>query len=110
MTPDAPDIAAAAARLRADPEAIARARAALASRPQRSIADMAADYRALLPLARNPPARYALSSATADRLVASMRAGEIGAAQRMVAALRAEIHAQQRELERRGEWGMSLDR
>jgi GT2 family glycosyltransferase/glycosyltransferase involved in cell wall biosynthesis len=110
VAPKAADVAAAVARLRADPQAIARARAVLEARSPRTVAEMAADYRAALLLPPQAPARYRLTSATTDRLVAATRAGEIGAAQRSVAAQRAGIRDQQRELERRAEWGMGLDR
>ena len=110
VAPNAADLVATVTRLRADPQAIVRARAVLQARSPRTVAEMAADYRAALPLRAHAPARYGLMAATTDRLAASTRAGEIGAAQRSMATLRGEIRDQQRELERRGEWGMSLDR
>ena len=96
--------------MRVDPEAIIRARTVLETRSPRTVGEMAADYRAVLPLPPQTPARYRLTVATTDRLAASTRAGEIGAAQRSMATLRGEIRDQQRELEHRGEWGMGLDR
>ena len=110
VAPNAADLVATIARLRADPQAIVRARTVLQTRLPRTIAEMASDHRAVLPLSAPAPARYRLTSANSDRLVASTRAGEIGAAQRSAAAQRAEIREQQRELERRADWGMSLDR
>ncbi len=110
VAPNPADLVATIARLRGDPRAIIRARSVLATRSPRTVAEMAADYRAALPLAAQALARYRLIPATTDRLVASTRAGEIGAAQRSAATLRGEIRDQQRELDRRGEWGMSLDR
>ena len=110
VAPNAADLVAAVARLRADPESIVRARTVLESRSPRTVAEMAADHRAALPLPPQAPARYPLTSVTTDRLAASTRAGEIGAAQRGIAAMRVEIRDQQRELERRAEWGMNLDR
>ena len=110
VTPKAADLVATVARLHTDADAIVRARAVLESRSPRTIAEMAADHRAALPLAAQAPVRYRLTAASVDHLAASTRAGEIGAAQRSMATLRGEIRDQQRELERRAEWGMGLDR
>ena len=68
VAPQADAVVAAIARLRQDPVSIAQARIALAQRPQRSIADMAADYRALLPSITHALARYTLRQATPDRI------------------------------------------
>jgi GT2 family glycosyltransferase/glycosyltransferase involved in cell wall biosynthesis len=110
VEPDAYAVAVAVARLATQRAEIDSARAAVRATPQRGLAEMAADYRAALPLPAQAPARYTLTQATGDRLVAIVRAGEIGAAQRAAAGLREENRAQQQELDRRGDWGMSLDR
>ncbi|HZW72417.1 MAG TPA: glycosyltransferase, partial [Caldimonas sp.] len=103
-------VVATVARLAADRGSIDAARAALRELPQRTIADMAADYRSALPLDPQPVARYALTHAAGDRLLALERAGETGAARRRAGELARENKAQQDELARRGDWGMSLER
>jgi GT2 family glycosyltransferase/glycosyltransferase involved in cell wall biosynthesis len=110
VEPDAYAVAVAVARLATRRAEIDAARSALRARAPRSIADMAADYRAALALPAQTPARYALTHATGDRLIAMTRAADIGAAQRSAAKLREENRAQQQELDRRGDWGMGLDR
>ena len=82
VEPNAADLVATVTRLRADPQAIVHARAVLEERLPRTVAEMAADHRAALPLPSQVAARYRLASATTDRLVAATRAGEIGAARR----------------------------
>jgi GT2 family glycosyltransferase len=109
MAPEAAAIVATVARLRADRDALLTARSALAKIPQRTLVDMAADYRDLLPLADQPIARYALAQATCDRLRAQSVAGELGASRRHAQALQTKLEAQQHELAKRAEWAIGLD-
>jgi len=105
----ADDIIATIARLHADRTALVRARARLAREPQRTLADMCADYRELLPRAR-ATGRYTLGESGADRLVAQTRSAVIGEASRQLRGLQAELTAQQRESAKRAEWAFDLDR
>ena len=107
--PNAADIAATIARLCGDRAALLRVRRALAQSGQRSLADMAADYRELLPQGERAGARYRLADATTDGMIAQTRAGVIGAQTRAIAGLENDIAEQQQELERRAHWGHELD-
>jgi GT2 family glycosyltransferase/glycosyltransferase involved in cell wall biosynthesis len=109
MAPEAAAIVATVARLRADRGALINARSALAKIPQRTLVDMAADYRDLLPLSDQPIARYALTLATCNRVRAQTLADELGASRRHGEALQARVSAQQSELGKRAEWAMGLD-
>ena len=109
VAPTATDVVATVARLRHDRSALARVRGALAQIPQRTLVDMTADYRDLLPLAARATARYRLGNASPDQIVAQTRAGEIGEAARHAAELKHQLSAQQRELEKRAEWAIGLE-
>jgi len=110
VDPDAGAVAEVVARLASQRSDLERARIALRAAGQRGIDGMAADYRAALPLSAQSSARYAQTQATGDRLLALTRAGELGSAQRSAVALRDDKRAQQKELDRRGDWGIGLDR
>lgn len=110
VEPAAGAVVATVARLAADRRQIAAARSALHGRPQRTITDMACDYRAALPLRAQLPMRAAITQAAGDRLLALTRAGEIGDLGRRAARLARETREQQAELARRGDWGMALER
>ena len=107
---DAGAIATIVARLASRRSDLGQVRSALRAAGPRGIDAMAADYRAALPLPAQSSARYAQTQASGDRLLALTRAGELGSLQRAAAALRDDNRTQQRELERRGDWGMGLDR
>lgn len=109
VAPEAGAIAAAIDGLRTDRARLDRARAALAAQPVRTLDDMAADYRALLPLAPRTRAQADIADRSPDRTAAQMRAGLVGEAKREIAALDAQVHEKQRELEARAEWAFGLD-
>ncbi|MBS0557946.1 MAG: glycosyltransferase [Proteobacteria bacterium] len=109
VAPDPAAIAAAIASLRAEPARLARVRDALARHPLRTLADMAADYCKLLPLAPRSRATTPLAETGLDGIAAQQRAGLIGEAQREIDALEKKITDQQRELEHRAEWAFGLD-
>ncbi len=109
VAPDAVAIRDAIDALRSEPARLARVRDTLARLPLRTLADMAADYRDLLPLAPRPSRVHALAAAGQDRIAAQQRAGLLGETQREIAALEQDIADQQRELERRAEWAFGLD-
>ena len=98
------------ARLRGERGELERVRALLHHQQARTTSEMAADYRAALPLATSAGPRYTLTQATSDRLLAQARAADLGNEQRANARLRATNREQQDELERRADWGMTLDR
>jgi len=106
---DADAIVTKIASLCANPSALAGARATLAQLPQRTLADMVADYRELLPAAPEGT-RYALAVAGPDRLRVQTYAAVSGDLRRDVADLKRAGAAQQRELERRADWALGLDR
>jgi GT2 family glycosyltransferase len=110
MAPNAASIVATVARLRTDRGALDRARAALAKIPQRTLVDMAADYRAMLPVAAQPMARYALTAPSADSISVQTLADELGASRRSGHALNDKVAAQRHELEKRADWAMGLER
>ncbi|MBS0570055.1 MAG: glycosyltransferase [Proteobacteria bacterium] len=109
VAPEAPAIAAAIESLRADPARLARVRATLAQQLPRTLADMAADYRRLLPLAPRPRHARRLAVAGTGRLAAQQRAELVGEAQREIESLEGKIAGQQRELEHRAQWAFGLD-
>jgi GT2 family glycosyltransferase/glycosyltransferase involved in cell wall biosynthesis len=109
VAPEAGDILATLARLRAQPEALAKVRSTLARIPLRSLADMVADYRRLLPLAAPPRAAH-IADASIDRIAAQVRAGELGDARRETERLHAHIEEQKNELLHRSDWGIALER
>jgi GT2 family glycosyltransferase/glycosyltransferase involved in cell wall biosynthesis len=109
VAPDAMAIRDAIDALRSEPAHLARVRDALARLPLRTLADMAADYRDLLPLAPRSRTANRLTAAGQDRIAARQRAGLIGDAAREIAALEREIADKQRELEHRAEWAFGLD-
>ncbi len=109
MAPQAAAIVATVARLRADRSALAGARAALEKIPQRTLVDMAADYRQLLPVSRQSIARYRLLLPTSDRLMAQTLADDLGASRRHGESLQARVQVQQTELGKRAEWAMGLE-
>ncbi|HST28252.1 MAG TPA: glycosyltransferase, partial [Rudaea sp.] len=109
VAPDAAAIAAAIDSLRADPARLARVRGTLMQQPLRTLADMAADYRDLLPLVPRSRAMDLLDVAGPDRIAAQQHAGLVGDASREIAALEQGIADQQRELEHRAEWAFGLD-
>ncbi|HEX6834559.1 MAG TPA: glycosyltransferase, partial [Rudaea sp.] len=106
---DAHDLPDTIAALRADPPRLAAARRALRARPQRSLAEMAAEYSDLLPVQPMPHPLPIGPAALAD-VTAQTRAAELGDARRSIATLQARNTAQEAELARRGEWGMDLER
>ncbi|HSM99493.1 MAG TPA: glycosyltransferase, partial [Rudaea sp.] len=108
VAPDAVAIAAAIETMRANPDALARVRDTLAQQPLRTLADMAAGYRDLLPLAPRPRT-LKLPAAGLDRIDAQMRASLIGESRRKIAALEDAVASKQRELEHRAEWAFGLD-
>ena len=110
VAPNAEDIVATVARLRMQPDSVAAARAMLQRHPPRETAQMAADYRAALPLGTQPLARYRIARMSNDLLVASARAGELGEAARALNELRARSAEQYVELERRAQWAMGIER
>ena len=110
VEPRADAVVACVASLSARRSDIDTARAALRGRTPRSLGDMAADYRDVLPLPAQPVLRYRLTQASGERLLALTRAGEIGTAQRLAAELRADLLNRQQELDRRADWGTSLER
>jgi GT2 family glycosyltransferase/glycosyltransferase involved in cell wall biosynthesis len=109
VAPDAVAIRAAIEALRNDPTRLARVRDALARLPLRTLADMAADYRDLLPLAPQSRTMNRLDVAGHDRIASQQGAGLIGVAARNIAALKREVADKQRELEHRAEWAFGLD-
>ena len=110
VEPRADAVVAAVGRLSSQRQEIDAARALLREHAPRSVADMAADYRGILSLPAQAALRYPLTQATGDRLLAMTRAAEIGTARRQVEALQGEVRRQQQEVDRRGDWGASLDR
>jgi GT2 family glycosyltransferase/glycosyltransferase involved in cell wall biosynthesis len=110
VAPHADDIVAAVARLDADRAQLEQVRAALRHHNVRSIAAMVADYHAALPLPAAPALRYALIAASADRVLAATRAAQLGDAERARRALLEHGREQDRELARRGDWGIALER
>ncbi len=109
VAPEAAAIVSAIDALREHPERLARARAALAGKPVRSLGDMAADYRDRLPIAPHGRALPVIADGAQDRTAAQMRAGQIGDAKRAIALLNEEVSDKQRELEARAEWAFGLD-
>jgi GT2 family glycosyltransferase/glycosyltransferase involved in cell wall biosynthesis len=109
VAPDAAAICDAIDALRSEPGRLARVREALARLPLRTLADMAADYRDLLPLAPRPRTMDRLDVAGPDRISARQRAGLVGDAAREIAMLEQQIADQRRELEHRAEWAFGLD-
>ena len=109
MAPEASAIVATVARLRADRAALVNARVAQAKIPQRTLVDMAADYRQLLPVASKRLARYPLLLPTPDRLMAQTLADELGSSRRHNESQRAKLGLQQKELDERAEWAMNLE-
>lgn len=109
VAPDAAAIVATIGRLRADRGALERARSALAQIPQRTLVDMAADYRNLLPVCKRQVARHPLQNPTSDRASVQTLSDELGTSRRRNDVLQDEIIGQQRELEKRAEWAMGLD-
>jgi GT2 family glycosyltransferase/glycosyltransferase involved in cell wall biosynthesis len=103
-------IAAEVARLHGQAAELAAVRAALRDLPLRDTAAMAADYRAALPLPTPSRARYALTPASGDRVLAAALSTQLGAAHRRNTVLADENREKQRELERRGNWGFDLER
>jgi len=67
VAPNAADLVATVARLRADPQAIVRARTVLEARLPRTVAEMASDHRAALPLPPQADRTQARTSAGARR-------------------------------------------
>jgi GT2 family glycosyltransferase/glycosyltransferase involved in cell wall biosynthesis len=110
VTPDAKSIVELIARVQADRTVLARMRAELARQPLRTLDDMVADYRDLLPRGGRAGARYALADADPDRLVAQTRAALLGTAARETVSLKSDIAYRQRELEKRTEWAFDLDK
>ena len=108
VAPTAAAVIATVARLRNDRAALAHVRAELGRTPARTLQQMAADYRDVLPPAPHP-ARGGPAAIGTDRTIAHTRAAEAGALTRENSGLRARIAAQERELLRRGEWGFELD-
>ncbi len=108
VAPDADAILTAIARLREQPRALERVRAALVRPRVRTLHDMATGYRDLLP-AVHRAVRYPLIEAVPAQIAAQMRAAEIGMAQRDIATRKQQIADQQHELERRAEWAFGLD-
>jgi len=109
VDPEPAAIVAAIARLAADRRPLATARAALRKNPQRTLVDMAADYRDLLPTAAHSMPRYVPVVPSSDRLLAQIEADEIGAVKREIAAQRTRIDAQAKALEQRTEWALGLE-
>jgi GT2 family glycosyltransferase/glycosyltransferase involved in cell wall biosynthesis len=109
VAPDAAAICAAIEALRNEPNRLARVRDTLARQPLRTLADMAADYRDLLPLAPRSRAMDLLDVAGPDRIAAQQRAGLVGDASREIALLEQEIADKRHELEHRAEWAFGLD-
>jgi GT2 family glycosyltransferase/glycosyltransferase involved in cell wall biosynthesis len=107
--PNANDIEATIARLCGDRAALEHVRGVLAQRRIRTLADMAADYRELLPTGARAGARYRLAEATAQDLIAQTRADVIGAQTSHVTELKHDIADQQQELARRADWAHELD-
>ena len=109
VEPNAASIIATIARLRADHGALASARAALVQIPQRSLVDMAAEYRNLLPVSARPIARYPLTLPSSDRVSVQTLTDELEISRRDGEALHGKIKVQQHELDKRAEWAMGLD-
>lgn len=111
LTPaSAESILATIARLRRDRRALDTVRANLAKRSTRSVADMTADYRTLLPTTNLHPAMIAPMQANTDRLIVQTQADALGRAQRQIIALKDDVQARQNELESRAEWAFDLNR
>ncbi len=110
VAPTAVEILATVAHLRANRVALTDARSALARVPTRTLDDMLRDYRGLLPRPARTYARHAIGNASLDRIAAQAYAGQLGDAQRLASAQREEIGGHLAELERRAEWGISLER
>jgi O-antigen biosynthesis protein len=108
VAPTAADVIATVARLRSDRSVLDRVRAELEQTPPRTLVQMAADYRDLLPLASHH-ASDAPATIGMDRTIASTRAAVAGSLTRENSGLRARIAKQERELAKRGEWGFELD-
>jgi len=110
VAPNADEIVAKVAQLHTDRSALARARAALARQPLRTLAEMASDYGALLPRTAAPGARYALRETSPERMALQARTAQLGDSQRHATVLEEEVDTRQQELERRAEWAFDLDR
>ena len=108
VEPRADAIAQRVTTLASQRDALAHVRERLRAQPARTLADMAADYRTLLPA--TPRAVGNVQSASIDAL----RAGEISAQSGIHAARLAEqitkARALQRELETRSEWAVDAER
>ena len=109
VAPNAADIVATVARLRADRVALVSARANLAREPQRTLAQMLSDYRGLLPHSPRVGKGYRLADATIDGMIAQARADTVGVKARDIAELEKQVADQQRELARRADWAHELD-
>ena len=109
VAPHADAIVATIARLNRERAPLLAARRALQQIPQRTLVDMCADYRGLLPAPPRAAARRAVRCAAPDQLEAAALSDELGASRRDAAALRARSAAQQRELDERAEWAIGLD-
>lgn len=97
------------AALHAEPERLANARHTLANRASRSLAEMVADYRALLALPAHTAPRHRLGEGSLAATQALHRADQIASLTRSVLEQRAELAALRVELARRADWGFELD-
>ncbi len=100
----------AVSRLCRNRKALGNARQTLAHTPTRTLADMVADYRELLPTTPGPRPASRLAETGVDRLVAQTRADEISARQRKLGALREDLATKQAELDKRAAWGFDLNK
>ncbi len=108
--PTANAVLATVARLRGNRATLDTVRSNLAKRPMRTLADMTADYRALLPTVTPHTAALVPIEANADRLIVQTQADALGAAQRRIDELQGNIETRQGELEQRAEWAFDLNR
>ncbi|MBN8886381.1 MAG: glycosyltransferase [Rudaea sp.] len=109
VAPAAESVAAGVERLAQNPAAIGAARASLVAAPPHDLAQMAADYAALLPLSSRRVITADATASTSDTILAQTRADLLGNAQRLNADLREQIARQQGEIAQRSDWAIGLE-
>lgn len=107
--PDAQSVVACVAALAAAPERLRQVRAQLRTLAPRSLAQMAADYAALLP-AGSAVAVPPLRQPDAAQIQALVQQGELAALRQRLQQQAAALKQQTRELDQRAEWASDLDR
>ncbi|TDR43115.1 GT2 family glycosyltransferase [Tahibacter aquaticus] len=107
--PDAAALLARIAAIAAAPQQLQRVRARLRTHAPRTLAQMSADYAALLPAAPRsaaPPLRHA----SPEQIQLLVQQGELAAQQQALQRQAATLKKQTQELDQRAEWASGLDR